>query len=154
MDRVAIFAAALFVIQSLEGTALYFSAGCVAFLLIAALAFNVAGGLTRASGAYLFFYSRLCVIVGICYKAFLGEPAQSNLLDPRTDIEVYVGGITAMLVAAFVSRRFTRKSGLLQNVLKESGMYRASVGCIAFGIGGPFIIFLLGDAGVTLNSAF
>lgn len=154
MDRVAIFAAALFVIQSLEGTALYFSVGCVAFLLIAALAFNVAGGLTRASGAYVFFYSVLVVIIGICYKAFLGEPAQSNLLDPHTDIEVYVGGITALLAAAFVSRRFTRKSGLLQNVLKESAMYRASVGCFVFGVGGPFLIALLGEAGSRLNSAF
>lgn len=154
MDRVAIFAVVLFVIQSLEGTALYFSAGCVAFLMIAALAFNVAGGLTRASGAYIFFYSVLVVIVGICYKAFLGEPGQSNLLDPRTDIEVYVGGITAMLVAVFLSRRFSRRVGLLQNVLKDSGMYRASVGCIVFGIVGGFIISLLGESAARLNSAF
>src|ERR1035437_9070281 len=68
--------------EPLEGAALYFSA---------------AGGLTRASGAYVFFYSLLVVIVGICYKAYLGEPAQSNLRDPRTDIEIYVGSITAML---------------------------------------------------------
>jgi len=154
IDRVAIFAVALFVIQSLEGTALYFSAGCVAFLLIAALAFNIAGGLTRASGAYVFFYSALVVIVGICYKAFLGEPAQSNLLDPKTDIEVYVGGITAMLLAVFVSRRFTRKSGLFQNVLKDSTMYRSAIGCFVFGIGGPFLIALLGEAGARLNTAF
>jgi hypothetical protein len=96
----------------------------------------------------------LVVIVGICYKAFLGEPGQSNLLDPRTDIEVYVGGITAMLFAAFVSRRLSRKSGLLQNILKDSGMYRASVGCIVFGIGGAFIIDLLGESGARLNKAF
>jgi hypothetical protein len=151
---VAIFAVALFVIQSLEGTALYFSAGCVAFILIAALAFNVAGGLTRASGAYVFFYSMLVVIVGICYKAFLGEPGQSNLLDPRTDIAVYVGGITAMLGAAVVSRRLSRKSALLQNVLKDSGMYRAAVGCVVFGVGGAFIISLLGQSGAALNRAF
>src|ERR1039457_4310353 len=89
LNRVAIFASALFVIQWLEGTYLYFSIGCTIFILIAAFAFNAGGGLTRISGAYFFFYSVLVVIVGLCYKAFLGEPAQSNLLDPRTDIGAY-----------------------------------------------------------------
>ena len=154
IDRVAIFAGTLFIIQSLEGTALYFSVGCVAFILIAALAFNIAGGLTRASGAYVFFYSTLVVIVGLCHKAYLGEPAQSNLLVPQTDIEVYVGGITAMLVAVFVSRRFARKTGLLQTVLKESAMYRSAIGCIVFGIVGGAIISLLGESAFRLNTAF
>jgi hypothetical protein len=154
MNRVAIFVAVLFAIQMFEGTALYFSAGCVAFVLIAALAFNIAGGLTRVSGAYVFFYSVLVVIVGICYKAYLGEPAQSNLLDPRRTIEVYVGGIIAMLAAVIVSRRFTRKSGLLQKLLKDSEMYRSSVGCFVFGILGGLIIALLGERGERLATAF
>ena len=68
ISRVAIFAAALFTIQTLEHTALYFSVGCVVFILIAAFTFNTAGGLTRASGAYVFFYSVLVVIVGVCYR--------------------------------------------------------------------------------------
>src|ERR1700685_1159278 len=103
MSRVGLFVAILFAIQTLEGTALYFSAGCVAFIVIAAVAFNTAGGLTRASGAYVFFYSVLVVIVGVCYKALLGERADSNLLDPQTDIAVYVGGIAAMFAAVLVS---------------------------------------------------
>lgn len=154
LDRVAIFVIALFVIQTLEGTALYFSTGCGVFVLIAAVAFNAAGGLTRASGAYVFAYSVLVVLIGICYKAFLGEPAQSNLQAPRTTIEAYVGSITAMLAAVIVSRRFSRKSGLLQNLLKESEMYRASVGCIVFGVAGGAIIALLGERGASLGSAF
>ena len=154
INRVAIFAIVLFIVQQVEHTALYFSIGCTLFILIAAFAFNTAGGLTRASGAYVFFYSMLVVIVGICYKAFLGEPAQSNLSDPVTDIEVYVGGITAMLGAVIVNHRFARKTGLLQNVLKESQMYRSSVGCIVFGILGPFIIGLLGETGIAVQTAF
>ncbi|HEV2620001.1 MAG TPA: hypothetical protein VGU23_08715, partial [Acidobacteriaceae bacterium] len=89
IDRAVLFAAALFLIQWLEGTPLYFCAGCMVFILIATLAFNAGGGLTRISGAYVFFYSMLVVVVGLCYKAFLGEPAQSNLVAPRTDIELY-----------------------------------------------------------------
>jgi hypothetical protein len=154
LNRVAIFAGALFAIQMYQGTAFYFSAGCVAFILIAAFAFNAAGGLTRSSGAYVFFYSTLVVIVGICYKAYLGEPADSNLLVPQTDILAYVGSIIAMLAAVLLSRRLARKSGLMQNLLKESGMYRASVGCIVFGVFGVFFIALLGEEGAKIGTAF
>ena len=152
LNRVAIFAVALFAIQRLEGTDLYFSAGCAIFILIAALTFNTAGGLTRASGAYVFFYSVLVVIIGLCYKAFLGEPAQSNLLAPHADIDAYVGSISLMFASVVVSRRLSRKSGLLQGLLKESSMHRASVGCIVFGLAGGFLIALLGAA--RLQSAF
>ncbi len=152
--RAALVAVAFFVIQRAEGTTLFFSTGCLVFLLLATLAFNVSGGLTRASGSYVFFYSVLVVVIGLGYKAFLGEPAQSNLLDPRTDIEVYVGGMAAMLAAAFVSRRFSRSSGLLQNILDESQMYRASVGCLVVGATADFAIGLLGQSGEWLSTAF
>jgi hypothetical protein len=154
LNRVAIFAGVIFAVQWFQGTALYFSVGCVAFILIAAFAFNAAGGLTRSSGAYVFFYSLLVVIVGLCYKAYLGEPADSNLRDPQTDIAAYVGSITAMLAAVLLSRRLSRKTGLMQNMLKESGMYRAAVGCIVFGVVGGSIIALLGEEGAKINSAF
>jgi hypothetical protein len=154
INRVALFAAFLFAVQQAEGTALYFSLGCVAFLLIAAVAFNIGGGLTRTQGTYVFFYSILVVIVGICYKALIGEPAQSNLADLVTDIEVYVGGISAMLVAVVISRRFSPSTGLLQNTLKSSDAYRASVGCMVFGTLGGFVIALLGAGAAALNSAF
>lgn len=154
MPGAAVFAGVLFVVQQLEGTATYFSLGCAAFILIAAVAFNVGGGLARTAGAYIFFYSLLVVIVGVTYKAYLGEPGESNLLDPRTDILVYVGGITGMLVAALFSRFLVRRTPLLLNVLPESMMYRASVGCIAFGIAGVFGLALLGEAGLRLMTAF
>jgi hypothetical protein len=154
MDRVAIFATVLCVIQMLEGTALYFSAGCVAFILIAALAFNTAGGLTRASGAYVFFYSVLVVIIGICYKAYLGEPAESNLLVPLRDIELYICSITSLFAAVIVSRRLSRRTALLQNRLGLSWMYRASVGCVILGVAGPLALALLGERGARLQSAF
>ena len=116
INRVAIFAAVLFAVQQAEGTALYFSLGCVAFLLIAALAFNIGGGLTRTQGVYVFFYSLLVVIVGVSYKALIGEPGQTNLADPVTDIEVYVGGISSLLFAVVVSRRYSPAKGLLDNM--------------------------------------
>jgi hypothetical protein len=154
IDRAALFAAALFIIQKIEGTPLYFCAGCTVFILVAVLAFNAAGGFTRASGAYVFCYSVLVVFIGLCYKAYLGEPAQSNLLDPRTDIEAYVGSMVAMYAAVVVSRRLSRRTGLLQNVLKESDMHRASVGCMLFGGLGVFGIAMLGESASGLLTAF
>ncbi len=148
------FAAVLCAVQLAEGTALYFSAGCVGFILIAAVAFNLGGGLSRVSGAYVFFYSMLVVIMGLTYKALLGEPAQSNLQDPVTTIEVFLAGITGMLGAVIISQQFTRNQGLLQNILKESRMYRSSVGCILVGIFGQSAITLLGESGGALVSAF
>jgi len=110
--------------------------------------------MARIAGVYVFFYATLDVIVGLCYKAYLGEPAESNLLEPTRTIEVYVAGISAMLIAVFISRRFTRKTGLLQNVLDESRMFRSAIGCIVFGIIGPLLIALLGDSGDILQSGF
>jgi hypothetical protein len=154
LNKVAYFALALFIIQWFEGTAFYFCVGTSIFILMATVTFNAAGGLTRTAGAYVFFYATLVVIVGLCYKAFLGEPAQSNLADPQTDIEAYVGSITAMYAAVVVSRRFSRKTGLLQDVLKESDMFRASVGCIIFGTLAGYGIDLLGESGRPLQTAF
>jgi hypothetical protein len=57
-----------------------------------------------------------------------------------------------MLAAVFVSRRVSRRTGLLQTLLKESEMFQSAVGCMAFGVGGAIIIGLLGVA--KLNSAF
>jgi hypothetical protein len=151
---VAIFAVVLLAVQTIEKTPLYFSAGCAVFILIAALAFNTAGGLTRASGAYIFCYSVLVVLIGICYKALLGEPAQTNLLVPELDIATYIGSIVGIYGAVVMSHRLTRKTGLLQNVLKDADMYRASVGCIIFGSVGGTLIALLGESASKVQTAF
>jgi hypothetical protein len=154
IEGAGLFAAALFAIQSVERTPFYFSVGCFAFVMIATFAFNTAGGLTRPSGAYVFFYSTLVVVLGLCCKAVLWEPADSNLRDPHTTILVYVAGISAMFATVLVSRRITRRTGLLENLLKDRDMYRATVGCIVFGIGAPVFLGLLGSAGERLTTAF
>ncbi len=154
LDRAAVFALVLFAIQMVQGTALYFAVGTLAFLIIATLTFNAGGGLSRAPGAYVFFYAILVFVLGVIYKAVLWEPADSNLRVPQTTIAVYVGGITAMFLAVIISRRLSRKTGLLQNMLKENKMHRATIGCLVFGIGGPTLIGLLGSAGTRINSAF
>ncbi|RSL17929.1 hypothetical protein EDE15_3481 [Edaphobacter aggregans] len=134
------FAGLLFTAQLLEGTSLYFSVCSVLFIVIATVAFNLAGGLARPSGAYVFFYSVLAVIVGLCWKAMIGEPGDSNLLNPLLTIRVFLAGITAMLAAVYVSRKLTAKRAFLRNAVAEAKMQNATIGCMITGL---FLSFLL-----------
>lgn len=152
--RAALFAAALAFVERLEGTPLYFCFGVLCFIVIATFAFNLSGGLARAAGAYIFFYAVLVFIIGVTYKAILGEPAQSNLSDPRTTIEAFVASISMLTVAAFLSRRFARKTGLLEQSLKTERMYYSSIGCIVVGTSATTLISFLGESGARLQSAF
>ena len=65
------FAVLLCVAQLLQGTPVEISLCCFLFILIADFTFNLAGGFSRASGGYVFFYAILGVIVGIFWKAVL-----------------------------------------------------------------------------------
>jgi hypothetical protein len=120
--------------QQLQQTSLLFSFYTFLFIVIATITFNLAGGFTRTSGAYIFFYSFLGLILGLVYKAYLGEPADSNLRSPILTIQVFTGGITGMLIAVILSRRITRKRPLLLNLLKEKDLRNATIGCFAFGM--------------------
>ena len=136
----ATFAAVLCLVQVFQGTPPTFSLMCFAFIVIATVAFNVAGGFARPSGSYIFFYALLTVIVGVTYKALLGEPADSNLASPRTTMLVYVTGITGMLVAASLKRFVLPKRGLLNNLTKRVELDAASIGCMVVG----FAIYFAG----------
>lgn len=128
------FALLLLAVQLLEGTAVLFAICSFLFVVIATLTFNLAGGFSRPSGAYVFFYSLFGVVLGLMWKAVLGERADSNLLLPQLTIQVFLGAITAMLGAVYLSRKLTRRQGLLQNLIPESRMQNATVGCMVTGL--------------------
>ena len=111
--------------------------------MVATATFNLAGGFSRPSGSYVFFFSTLALIVGLCAKAALGEAADSNLLVPRTTISVYLAGICAMYGAVFVSRKLTPRTGLLQNLVTDKNLQNATVGCLVMGIFVQIIISLV-----------
>ena len=119
LQYVVLTAALLAALQQLQGTPLLFSVFSFLFIVIAAITFNIAGGFTRPSGSYVFFYSVLGLIVGLFYKAYLGEPADSNLRSPILTIEVFTGGISAMLLAVIISRRISRKKAFLTDIVKK-----------------------------------
>jgi hypothetical protein len=127
------FALLLCIIQQVQGTNPVFSLGCFAYILVAAIAFNVAGGFTRTSGAYIFFNSVLGVIIGLCVKVYLGEAADSNLMTPLLTIGVYLFGMCMMLVAVYLSKRVRPKRALMGRMITDSNMQTATVGCLVAG---------------------
>ena len=128
------FAILLCAAQILEGTAVLFTLCSFLFVLIAALTFNLAGGFTRPSGSYVFFFAVLGVIIGLCWKAILGEPADSNLDAPMVTIRVYLGGICAMFAAVYMSRKLTPKRAFLGALLTPQNMLNATIGCMVTGM--------------------
>ena len=116
----------------MEHTVFLFSALFFAFVLLSVLAFNHAGGFSRASGSYVFWFALLVPIFGCLWKALLGEPASSNLQSPLTTMAAYTASMLGILVAVFVSGRVTRSSpGLSRFVRADQVNYGlASIGCL------------------------
>lgn len=129
-----IFAFVLLALQIATGTTTLFSLLSFFFILIAVVAFNAAGGLTRPSGSYVFFFTIFAFLLGVITKIIFREPVETRLLVPIATMETYVGGMLGMLAAAFLSRKFTPKKGLLQDFVNDSNMRRASIGCLVFGV--------------------
>jgi hypothetical protein len=145
-------ATVLAALQWFQGTNPVFTVLSFLFIVISALAFNAAGGFSRTTGSYVFFYSLLGAMLGLVYKAYLGEPADSNLRNPNLTMGVFTGGIAAMYVAVIIARRITRKKPLLQTVLKEKDMRNAAIGCFVAGLGLAIVtIFLPHENGSVLS---
>jgi hypothetical protein len=128
------FAAILCVIQLTQGTNSAFSLGCFFYILVATYAFNVAGGFTRTSGAFIFFNAVLGVVIGLCMKAYLGEAADSNLQAPNLTITVLLAGMCMMLTVVYLVRRVAPKRALLGTMVTDAKMQTATVGCLIAGI--------------------
>ncbi len=106
------FAVILCGIQLIEGTGGEFSLCCFLFILVAGVAFNLAGGFSRPSGAYVFFFATLTLLVGLCWKAILGEPADYHVENPLLGIRVYLGCICSICVAVLISRKISTRRAL------------------------------------------
>jgi hypothetical protein len=105
-----VFAAVFFCVQQIEHTGIFFSILYFAFLIMTVIAFNFAEGFTRAIGAYIFWYSTLIVIVGVTWKAVVGEPADSNLYTPLLDISLYTASMAMLLIVTILNRKMDVRS--------------------------------------------
>jgi len=148
-----LFALVLMVVQLMQGTAPFFALCSFAFILVSTAAFNLAGGFSRPSGSYIFFFSTLTLIVGLCTKAVLGEAADSNLLVPHTTISVYLVGICAMYCSVFVSRKLVPRKGILQDLVTDKNLQNATVGCLVMGIFVQIIVTIVPKTSGSVISA-
>ena len=127
-----LFTSLLVLVQLLEHTDPRYSALTFCFFMLSAFAFNVAGGFSRPSGSYIFAFSLLAVELGTVVKAFLGEPAQTNLQEPILLMSTYVASMGGMLVAAYITRKIATTTEGIASVLKVKtfSYYEAALGCL------------------------
>lgn len=150
LQKAFVFAAAIFVVQIMQHTDPLFSVLFFAYIILSTLAFNVAGGFSRASGFYVFWFALLTCIVGGVWKAVLGEPASSNLVSPVATLATYVVSMMMIILSLLLSQRITRGTRGLSSILHtdEVNLGLASLGCMLANQGVVLAnIFLPGGSG-------
>jgi hypothetical protein len=119
------------------------------------ITFNLAEGFSRLTGAYVFWYSTLIVIVGVIWKAVLGEPADSNLFSPLLDISLYAASMVMLLLVTLLNRKMDFRSiGVGGGFSKSELNYTAAgLGCIVVWLGIIYAVPIFGNAPGGLVSA-
>ncbi len=148
MTKVFVFALVFFCVQQIQHTNLLFSVLYFAFLILSVVAFNMAEGFSRVSGAYIFWYSTLIVIVGVTWKAVQGEPADSNLLSPLLDMALYTSSMVMLLLVTMLNRRMDfRAMGIGGGFSKAELNYTAAgLGCIILFVTIIYSVNIFGNA--------
>lgn len=155
LAKAFVFAAVFFCVQQLEHTNFYFSLFYFAFLILSVIAFNIAEGFTRLTGAYIFWYSTLIVIFGVTWKAVVGEPADSNLFSPILDISLYTGSMVMLLLVTLLNKKMDFRSiGIGGGFTKSELNYTsAGLGCLVVWFGIYYADVLFGQAPGSIVSA-
>lgn len=146
MKWVIAFAAIMLVTQLSEHTSFNFAILHFMFVLLWAVAFNVAGGFSRVMGAYVFWFGLLSILVGTVTKAALGDPADSNSWTPDLSMLVYTASMAGLLAAVALVRKLTRSvPSMAEGIMRARPLpYRqAAVGSFLLGALIPFGAFFL-----------
>ena len=124
----------LLTVQLLEGTEPQFALLTLAYVILVAVAYNGAGGMFYPSGAWILFTGVETTLIGLCYKALLGQPAQSHLQQPDKTMLIYCVGMAGMGLAAWLSRLLRPRRGLLANLSVGERLKESAVGCLVLGV--------------------
>lgn len=132
IHKTLIFAAAVFVVQLIQHTDIYFAVLFFAYIMLSTITFNVAGGFSRASGTYVFWFALLTCIVGGLWKLVLVEPGNSNLITPDVTLATYVVSMAMILCALKISHRFTRNAPGVSSLIHADNvnLNHAALGCL------------------------
>jgi hypothetical protein len=132
LAKTVLFGAVFFCVQQAEHTDLIFSVLFFGYLVLSIIAFNIGGGFSRASGAYVFLFMTLTVGIGVLWKAILGEPADTNLLAPQFDMACYTASMFCLLLVIVTNRKLIGSS---QGIAPGEPNYTLSaLGCLVVGI--------------------
>ncbi|HEX5282735.1 MAG TPA: hypothetical protein VFW30_01350 [Bryocella sp.] len=131
VQKTFVFAALVFIAQIIQHTDPIFAALFFAYIMLSVITFNIAGGLARASGGYVFWFALLTCIVGGLWKIVLNEPGDSNLVSPNVTLSIYVVSMMTILAALQISRKFTRNTRGLSVVMHADrlNLGHAALGC-------------------------
>ncbi len=147
-----VFSAVLALVELVEGTGPLYVALVFTFFMVSVFAFNIAGGFTRPSGAYIFFYATLAGGVGTVFKALLGQPADTHLQAPITTIAVYTVTVGVMLVVAFLTRKIATSVNGIAGVFQvpQMNLKTSAMGClvVVFLINLSFSLFPGGNGSI------
>lgn len=131
LTKTLLFAVPLFCVQQFEHTSLVFSVLFFGFVMLGNIAFNAAGGFSKASGAYVFLYGMLMAIVGVTWKAVVGEAADSNLRVPILMMAAYTISMALLLLVIVVNKRLQTnlRSFAMGMGMGELNYTLAALGC-------------------------
>ena len=132
VQKTLLFAVLVFIAQQIQHTDLAFSLLFCFYILLSVLAFNYAGGFSRAPGAYIFWFALLTCILGGLWKIVLGEPGDSNLQAPSTTMAVYLVSMLVIMLATFINKRLVGSPKGLAAVVRadDVNLGIASLGCL------------------------
>jgi hypothetical protein len=100
----------LFIVELFQRTNVLFALLFFAFVILSVLTFNLAGGFSRLTGAYTFWFSLLIVIFGVFWKAIVAEPAESNLQVPLLDMSLYALSMVMLLAVTLLNKKMDFRS--------------------------------------------
>ncbi len=132
VQKTLVFALIILIAQQLQHTGIAFSVLFGGYIVLTVLAFNYAGGFSRPSGTYIFWFFLLTCGLGGIAKIVLGEPADSNLQVPTLTLAAYVLSMGVMFLALFVMKHVVGKPQGLSTALKADhvNLGLASLGCL------------------------
>lgn len=76
-----------------------------AYVVLWVMAFNIAGGFTRASGSFIFWFGAMTVLSGSIVKLCIGEAPDTNSAMPILSMAVYTACMAIMLLAAIATTK-------------------------------------------------
>jgi hypothetical protein len=132
VTKVFRFAAVLAVVQLCQHTNFEFMLLFFGFLMCSVYAFNIAGGFSRVSGAYIFWFALLVPIIGVVWKSVLGEPAESNLKAPLLTMSAYTASMVMLALVALVTNKLDFRQIGFSARAPALNYKLAALGCFVF----------------------